>query len=536
MSNVVATFLPGHGSLLRTQGLYLDIDSGLAVMSQHASALGYDAVVLFLDELVLWLMTRLADQAFVSEEATKVSKLVEAAAADRPAPLVSFVARQRDLRELVGRDIPGAERLSLLDALKWWEERFATITLEDRNLPAIAEHRILAPKNADAKRAIDEAFADVRTTIPAPVVDILLGREGDAESFRRTYPFTPAFVDTLVAASSALQRERTALKVMAEVLSDRREDLTVEDIIPVGDLYDALDASDEPFSAEMAQQFEAARRLYDSRLRPLLLEQHGLTEHAAETDPAFRADDRIAKTLLLAALVPTVEALQGLDANHLVALNWGQVKGLFPGPGDIDRRPEAATWSSRVGELKLSDDLTNPTAAIQLTGIDIDAILDRARHNDTEGERRKLLREMLLAEFGVDQRATETFTPRTSSPGAVETVGRARVRERADRVRLPDASLRPTGADPKIVLDLPFDEDTYGPSDDRARVQEFRETNEATETVCWLPNFFSRDVQERPRHARRARVRPDRRASHAADRPSPTGTAPRRETATREPA
>ena len=158
VSNVVATFLPGHGSLLRTQGLYLDIDAGLAVMSQHASALGYDAVVLFLDELVLWLMTRLADQAFVSEEATKVSKLVEAAAADRPAPLVSFVARQRDLRELVGRDIPGAERLSLLDALKWWEERFATITLEDRNLPAIAEHRILAPKSADAKRTIDEAF------------------------------------------------------------------------------------------------------------------------------------------------------------------------------------------------------------------------------------------------------------------------------------------------------------------------------------------------------------------------------------------
>ena len=149
-------------------------------MSQHASALGYDAVVLFLDELVLWLMTRLADQAFVSEEATKVSKLVEAAAADRPAPLVSFVARQRDLRELVGRDIPGAERLSLLDALKWWEERFATITLEDRNLPAIAEHRILAPKSADAKRTIDEAFDAVRTTLPAPVVDILLGREGDA--------------------------------------------------------------------------------------------------------------------------------------------------------------------------------------------------------------------------------------------------------------------------------------------------------------------------------------------------------------------
>jgi hypothetical protein len=496
VSSVVATFLPGHGSLLRNQGLYLDIDAGLAVISQHANALGYDGVVLFLDELVLWLMTRLADQAFVSEEATKVSKLVEAAAADRPAPLVSFVARQRDLRELVGRDIPGAERLSLLDALKFWEGRFATITLEDRNLPAIAEHRILTPKNADAKRKIDEAFAALRTTIPGPVLDVLLGRGGDTESFRRTYPFTPAFVDTLVAASSALQRERTALRVMAEVLSDRRNDLTVEDIIPVGDLYDALDASDEPFSAEMAQQFEAARRLYDSRLRPLLLEQHGLTEHTAEADAAFRADDRIVKTLLLAALVPTVEALHGLDANHLVALNWGQIKGLFPGQETSTVVQKLRTWSSRVGELKLSDDPTNPIAAIQLTGIDLEAILDRARHNDTEGERRKLLREMLLAEFGVDPRATETFTishqftwrgSRRSVELAFENV--------RDRGRLPDASLMPRGDDPKIVLDLPFDEDTYGPSDDRARVQEFRETNDAAETVCWLPNFFSLDVR-----------------------------------------
>jgi hypothetical protein len=496
VSDVVAAFLPGHGSLLRAEGRYLDIDAGLAVMSQHASSLGYDAVVLFLDELVLWLMTRLADQAFVSKEATNVSKLVEAAAADRPAPLVSFVARQRDLRELVGRDIPGAERLSLLDALKWWEERFATITLEDRNLPVIAEHRILAPKTPEAERVVDEAFADVRTRMPATVVDILLGREGDAETFRRTYPFTPAFVDTLVAASSALQRERTALKVMAEVLSDRREDLTVEDVIPVGDLYDALDASDEPFSAEMAQQFEAARRLYDSRLRPLLLEQHGLTEHAAAADAAFRADDRIVKTLLLAALVPTVEALQGLDAGHLAALNWGQVKGLFPGQETSTVIQKLRTWSSRVGELKLSDDPTNPTAAIQLTGIDTEAILDRARHNDTEGERRKLLREMLLAEFGVDQRTTETFTlsHQFSWRGSRRLVELAFENVR-DRVRLPDASLRPTGAEPKIVLDLPFDEDGYGPRDDRARVVEFRETNEAVETVCWLPNFFSRDVR-----------------------------------------
>lgn len=496
VSDVVAAFLPAHGTLFHTQGGFVDIDAGLAIISQHAKALGYDAVVLFLDELVLWLMTRLADQAFVSVEATKVSKLVEAAAAERPAPLVSFVARQRDLRELVGGDIPGAERLSLLDALKWWEGRFATITLEDRNLPAIAERRVLAPRNDVAKRSIDEAFERLRTAMPSQVNDILLGEDGDAARFRQTYPFSPAFVETLVAASSALQRERTALKVMAQVLSDRRDDLTVDEVIPVGDLYDALDASDEPFSAEMAQQFEAARRLYDTRLRPLLLELHGVADAVADDNVAFRADDRVVKTLLLAALVPTVGALQGLDATHLVALNWGQIRGLFAGQEASTVVQKLRTWASRIGELKLSDDSTNPTVAIQLTGIDLEAILDRARHNDTDGERRKLLRELLLAEFGIDSRAMDTFTltRQFTWRGSRRTVELAFENVR-DRDRLPDASLRPTGGDPKIVLDLPFDDETYGPSDDRARVQEFLQTNEPAETVCWLPNFFTREVQ-----------------------------------------
>ena len=44
------------------------------------------------------------------------------------APAVALAPDLR-LKFAVGGDIPGAERLSLLDALKWWEERFATITL-----------------------------------------------------------------------------------------------------------------------------------------------------------------------------------------------------------------------------------------------------------------------------------------------------------------------------------------------------------------------------------------------------------------------
>ena len=64
-------------------------------MSRHAQALGYDALILFLVELVLWLASHAADSVFVSREGQKVVKLVEATLSIRPIPIVRFIARQR---------------------------------------------------------------------------------------------------------------------------------------------------------------------------------------------------------------------------------------------------------------------------------------------------------------------------------------------------------------------------------------------------------------------------------------------------------
>ena len=89
---------------------YISLDEGLSVISKHArGVLGYDAVVLLLDELVLWLANHIADSRRIGAEAAKVSKLVESAEHERPAPIISFVPRQRDLRDLVRKDAYGAE-------------------------------------------------------------------------------------------------------------------------------------------------------------------------------------------------------------------------------------------------------------------------------------------------------------------------------------------------------------------------------------------------------------------------------------------
>jgi hypothetical protein len=51
-SDLVRTFFTSWTS---QQGRFVDLDTGLGVMSRHARSLGYDAVVLYLDELILWL-------------------------------------------------------------------------------------------------------------------------------------------------------------------------------------------------------------------------------------------------------------------------------------------------------------------------------------------------------------------------------------------------------------------------------------------------------------------------------------------------
>ena len=207
---------------------FVDLDQGMSAISQHARALGYDVLVLFLDELILWLASHAADLRFVSREGQKLVKLVEAQHADRPVPIVSFVARQRDLRELVGEQFTGAEELAFQDVLKHWEGRFFQIKLEDRNLPAIIERRILVSKSEAARQQMDRAFNEAAAD--AALVNALLTHESDLGMFRQVYPFSPALVQTLVAVSSMLQRERTAIKVLLQLLVEQRDTLKLGDI------------------------------------------------------------------------------------------------------------------------------------------------------------------------------------------------------------------------------------------------------------------------------------------------------------------
>ncbi len=471
---------------------FLPLDPGLAVISQHAKSLKYDGVILFLDELILWLAGRATDLAFVHREGQKLVKLVEYQDANRPVPIIAFIARQRDLSELIGDSVPGADRVNFTDALKHWEGRFHKITLEDRNLPAIAEKRILKPRNESARAELLAAF-NKTAKMKDSVLNTLLTKEGNIDEFRRVYPFSPALVQTLIAVSSVLQRERTALKVMMQLLVNQRETLDVGGLIPVGDLFDVVAHGDEAFSAAMAVHFENAKRLYQRKLQPLLEAEYGRREDVEKLPwsdskrAGFRNDDRIIKTLLLAALVPEVEALRGLNADRLAALNHGTIKSPIPG-GEVQMvLTKCRKWSGVVGELRIGEE-ANPLISLQLSGVDTDRILANAEVYDSRGNRIRLIRQMLYDLMDVKgQDETEQYYSwlwRNTRRDAI--VLFSNVRE------LPPSSFENDQDNWKLIVDYPIDDPGYGPRDDLARVHEFNEQHkDGAKSIVWLPRFFS---------------------------------------------
>lgn len=174
---------------------FISLDAGLAVIAEHAKSLKYDGLILFMDELILWLANRIHDQKFVSRETDKITNFVEGSDSRRAIPIVSFIARQRDLRELVGQEVSGVAETAIQDSLNLASGRFDKITLEDRNLPQIAHARLLKPKDAEAAGKLDAAFAKIKRVGPQ-VWDVLLGSDegttgADEASFRLTYPFSP---------------------------------------------------------------------------------------------------------------------------------------------------------------------------------------------------------------------------------------------------------------------------------------------------------------------------------------------------------
>ncbi|MGW8359294.1 PglY protein [Streptomyces wedmorensis] len=466
---------------------FLPLENGLAVISRHAKSLGYDGLVLFLDELILWLQAHMSNREKVNSEVSKLVKLIESGDSARPVPIVSFISRQRDLSQLVGADVVGADVKNLEQQVEYLAGRFDVVSLEDRNLPEIIKERILKPKDEQARAALDGAFGAIEST-SSQVKDVLLDAHGathaDWADFRAVYPLSPALLNVLVALSGALQRERTGLKLLQEMLRRRRADFKLGELIPLGDLWDVLsDGTGEAFTDRLKNEAEAAHTFH-IKVRAHLLEKYG-----SEENEKFIADDRFVKTLLLAALAPDVPALKRLTGGRIAALNHGSIRSRTVAPGSlvVTRLREL---QAEFGEIRADGD-QDPVFTLHLSDLDIEPLLDMVADEDRTGARRIWVKDQLWKALGLKDTGAFVCEHDIVWKGSRRTAEFVFENVR-DTAQLPSEQFRP-GVDGRVrfLLDYPFDDGQHFPNDDAQRVELLRSEGLMAPTLVWLPSFFS---------------------------------------------
>lgn len=488
-------------------GEYVSLDEGLQAISTHAQALGYDAVVMFLDELVLWLAFEMQNQGGLGREAQKLTKLVEGNYGRLPIPLVSVIARQMELTQwFADSGDSGAQQKALDDAFNHQSSRFHVIELGTDNLAFVAAKRLLTPKDENARRAIDEAFAQIDRV--EGVWDVLLDgintddthRGSSEQQFRLTYPFSPALVSTLRELSGVMQRDRTALKVMQQMLVERRDTMTIDEVIPVGDAYEHIVAGNDRsvLDPRRAALFRRADEIFAEKIQPQLLTNNQVTVHdLASGDEQklrrYRNDERLAHTLLLSAVAPGVPALTSLTPQRLSSLNHGSITSPLKGREANVVDGKIRSWAQRVGDIKIGGTDRAPVYTVHLSDVDYESIIEKAKGEDNPGRQRELLQRLVLEaaavpqqDLGIDGALQHRIAWRGSNRTVDLVFGNVR-----DPQQLPEDRFRAAHDTWRIILDLPFDQAGHSFADDVLRINDLLARNLESRTLIWLPRFFS---------------------------------------------
>lgn len=291
------------------------------------------------------------------------------------------------------------------------------------------------------------------------------------------------------------------------LLVEHLVDFNVGDVVGVGDLFDVLAGGEEPADGLMRNRFKAAKELYKHHLLKVIREANGTQtaercQRLREEHPlrlgcsgcgerACRTDNRLIKTLLIAALVPNVEVLKDLTASRLYQLNHGSLKAAFAGTEVSLVVGKLRKWGAVLAALQIGKE-TDPKVGISLEGVDLRPILKAYEQEDSHGSRIRVLRELLFGALGFD---------RTAEAGKAHAI-KWRGTQRAGRVQFGNVRvmnhdmLRCAEAEEfRLIVDFPFDESGKGPNDDLRVLDDFREGG-GSWTVAWVPHFFTPAITE----------------------------------------
>ncbi|MDC0721695.1 DUF6079 family protein [Nannocystis bainbridge] len=453
---------------------------GLRRMTEHARAQGFGGVVLMLDEFLLWLAEK-SGQEFV-QEINNLNVIVDHNTGQRPAPMFVFVARQRKLSEFFP-DLVDESKIH--EHLDHHAKRFEVTELRDVELRHIVKGRVLRPRDPAAiARAVGSLVERHQKALP------LLLAGGDIEYLKDVYPFHPALIEMLVDVSSLMQRERSALRLLYELLVLHYPDLKLGEFLPVGSAFAAIFPESGVEASKKAELMQDIHHQYYLRLAPAI--QALARENPELNEERQRALDQFVKTVLLAEVSPRLKQ-GGLTIERLVQFNSADVVGDTPRGLVLIAETDLLALSKSLPDLQIAGQGKSALVRYVLGRVSLTDVLTRARSKvDSPQQRFKILWAALKKALGVDK--LKGF-----EEGSTEGDWDLQWRKTPRRGRLKLGNVRemsyedfdPPPGTFKILVDYPWDDPGHSVDEDRMRATNVRKKQGLLHTVCWLPRHMS---------------------------------------------
>lgn len=455
---------------------------GLKRMGEHAKAQGFGGIVLMIDEFLLWLAEK-SGQEFV-QEINSLNVIVDHNTGQRPVPIFAFVARQRNLQEFFP-DLVDEGKIH--EHLDHHAKRFEVTKLQDVELRHIVKGRVLRPKDAaEIEKAVNNLSERNQKVLPA----LLAG--ADLDYLRDVYPFHPALIEMLVDVTSLMQRERSALRLLYELLVLHYPHLPLGEFLPVGSAFAAIFPESGVEASKKVELMQDIHHQYYSRIAPAMqrMREDGPSEFNEERR---RALDQIVKTVLLGAVSPRLKQ-GGLTIERLVQLNSVDVEGeTFRGQVRV-AETDLLALSQRVPDLQVAGQGKTALVCYVLGRVSLGEILERARSKvDNPAQRFKVFWAALKSTLGID--SVKGFEEGGPNEGDWDlnwrrTRRRGRIKLGNVREMSYDDFEPPMGAF-KVLIDYPWDDPGHTVDEDRLRATNVRKQKGVLHTVCWLPRHLS---------------------------------------------
>ncbi len=486
--NLARAWLDFKGRSAETAGIDPNWTEGLKRMAQHAKAQGFGGLVLMLDEFLLWLAEK--ERGEFIQAINNLNLIVDHTTGQRSVPIFAFVARQRNLQEFFP-DL--TDESGIYEHIDHHSKRFEISTLEDIELRHIVKGRILKARlPEEVKKATDALAQKHERILPALLAD------GDIGYLRDVYPFHPALIEMLVDVTSLMQRERSALRLLYELLVLHHPELELGEFLPVGSAFEALFPPSGVEASKKIDLMQDIHRQYYQRLKPAIqrmAEDPGMSL----TPERARALDQMVKTVLLAEVSPRLRGAGGLTIERLVQLNAAEVEGeTFRGQLRV-AETDLTTLARIVPDLQIAG--TDRTAVVRyvLGRVSLTEFLSRARSKvDNAAQRFKVFYPALKEALGIaDLRGFEEGGP---NEGDWDLSWRKTPRKGQLRIcnlrEVPQATFEPPAGTFKTLVDYPWDEPGHGVEEDRHAAERVRRKKGMLYTACWLPRHFTAQEME----------------------------------------